>query len=76
MSEEINEGNCVLSEDELLNIDTALFMMGGRTGTNDEKSKIYFENLYEKIAKLNDWYKNTHLEKIEAETDSEFAEVE
>lgn len=54
MSEEINEDNCVLSEDELLNIDTALFMLGGRTGANSEKSKLYLEMLYEKINKLND----------------------
>jgi hypothetical protein len=54
MTEEITEDNCVLSENDLLNIDTSLFMMGGRAGANSEESKLYFERLFQKITKLND----------------------
>ena len=51
MSEtEINEDNCVLNENDLLNIDTALFMMGGR----NKGSETYLDDLSQKITKLND----------------------
>lgn len=71
MTEEINEESCFLNMGDIEEVECRLLY-----GCHDSVEREATHQLFIKIKKLNEWYKNTHLEKIEAETDPEFAEVE
>ena len=79
MLDEINEDNCVLSNEELKTINlvfkNTIFIPASEINANE--ARFFLQKLLLKINKLNDWYKNTHLEKIGNECrEAEFAEVE
>lgn len=73
---EITKDNCVLDEQELSILNAAFNdYKNACLGYNKNWGKMMADKISLKITKLNDWYKNTHLEKIEPEF-AEFAEIE